>query len=288
MPYFDPDYLKKLEATVKKASAYLDKANASSWWNSWIMCAQEITVTSEPQNLHGNGNLGPCPTCMAMLASLYSNAGDWILNTLKVSFPKAIQQVQQHATEGLGDDISGIELESPHKSIAVAQDFPCNIEGIGDLRTSWIGQNGVKEIQQNKLQAEMQTAVKAKATEVKVLAAQCLRAFEEAKLEDSVLPQVQKAISMCLSYAPCKETPSTLRKSTSIIATLWNKEKLGTSVDATENAVASQAVATAVLGEKLVATVMQEKQRPPDVSFCNVCVQENFLHFTSQYLYIVW
>ena len=35
-PFYDLDYLKKLESTVKKASAYLDKANASSWWNSWI------------------------------------------------------------------------------------------------------------------------------------------------------------------------------------------------------------------------------------------------------------
>ena len=226
--------------------------------------------------------------CTCVYIHAYITIGDWILNTLKVSFPKTSQPVQQHATEGLGDDISGIELESPHKSIAVAQEFPCNIEGIGDLRTSWIGQSGVKEIQQNRLQEEMQTAVQAKATEVKVLAVQCLRAFKEAKMEDSVLPQVQKAIAMCLPYVPHTEIPSTLQRTTGAIATLWKKEKPGTSVDVNENAMASQAVATTILGEKLVATVMQEKHQPPDVSFCNVCVQENFPHFTSPNLRIVW
>ena len=209
-----------------------------------------------------------------------TTAGDWILNTLDVSLPKASQQVQQHATEVLGDDISGIELESPHKSIAVAQDFPCNIEGIGDLRTSWIGQKGVKEIQQHKLQEEMQTAVQAKTTEVKFLAVECLRAFKEAKVQNSDLPQVRKAIEMCLSYTPRAETSSALQRNTSAIATLWKKEKPGTSAEANDNAMDSQAIATTVLGEKLVAAIMQEKHQPPDVSFC---VQENFPHFTSQY-----
>ena len=31
VPYHDPDYKKKLETTLRKAAAYLDKANASSW-----------------------------------------------------------------------------------------------------------------------------------------------------------------------------------------------------------------------------------------------------------------
>ena len=128
--------------------------------------------------------------------------------------------------------MSGIELESPHKSIAVAQDFPCNIEGIGDLRTSWTGQKGVQEIQQNKLKEETQTAMQVRATELKVLAVECLRAFMEAGMENSDLSQVQKAIAM---YAPHTELPSHPRTNTSMIANLWRKEKPGTSADAQEN-----------------------------------------------------
>ena len=96
------------------------------------------------------------------------------------------------ATVVVGDDVSGIALESPHKSIAVAQDFPCTIEGIGELRTSWIGRKGVQEIQQSKLQEEAQTAVQAKAAEVRAIAAECLKAFKEAGIEHSDLHKCRR------------------------------------------------------------------------------------------------
>ena len=34
-PYYDPDHMKRLETTLKKAAAYLDRADASGW-ESWI------------------------------------------------------------------------------------------------------------------------------------------------------------------------------------------------------------------------------------------------------------
>ena len=108
-----------------------------------------------------------------------------------------------------------------------------------------------------------QTAMQGRATELKVLAVECLRAFMEAGMENSDLPQVQKAIAMCSLYAPHTELLSHPRTNT---ANLWRKEKPGTSTDAQENAGAPHAIAATVLGEKLVATVMQENHQPPDVS----------------------
>ena len=182
------------------------------------------------------------------------HTGDWILNTLAVPFPKTSQQVQQ---QGMGDDLSGIELESPHKSIAVAQEFPVNIEGIGDLRTLWIGQQGIKDIQQKKLHEETHTVIQAKATDLRALAVECLRPFTDGGLEHSDLPQVQKAINMCLQFASHTEVLIISRKSTNAISALWKKEKPSTSLGEEVNAVAPQDRAATVLGEKLVTTMMQ-------------------------------
>lgn len=40
-------------------------------------------------------------------------------------------------------DGSGLEIVSPHKVVSTRQQFPCIIEGIGELRTAWIGHKGV-------------------------------------------------------------------------------------------------------------------------------------------------
>lgn len=53
VPYYDPDKLKKLEATLTKAAVYLDKANAASWWKSWMQHAQKNITHLEPQDLQG-------------------------------------------------------------------------------------------------------------------------------------------------------------------------------------------------------------------------------------------
>lgn len=41
-------------------------------------------------------------------------------------------------------DMSGLEIVSPHKATSGVQRLPCTIEGVGEIRSSWIGQRGVK------------------------------------------------------------------------------------------------------------------------------------------------
>ena len=271
VPQYDAEYIKKLMTTVEKAGTYLDKANASVWWKSWIQQAQENTTPSDPKCVQGTY----CIIIMHIHTTATSlHIGDWILSTLKTAFPKSDHQAPHVATErDHSDDVSGMELESPHKSITVAQDFPVTIEGVGDLRTSWIGQRGVEEIKRTKRKEEDLTAAQTKATEMKVLATECLRAFQEAGLESSDIPQVKKAISMCCLYAPSHTGGISKPRATSSIHTLWN-EKPGTSHEEMEQTVAPQALATSVLGKKLVATVTQENRQPPDVckTIYNVCL----------------
>ena len=71
VPHYDPDYIKKLEATLNKASAYLDKANALSWWNAWLQHAQEMTTPSEPQELEGKFWLTSVPGLPCSLCHVY-------------------------------------------------------------------------------------------------------------------------------------------------------------------------------------------------------------------------
>lgn len=54
-PSYDPEKLAKIKATTQKIGAYLDKAGAASWWNSWFCEAQKYAnhVDVEPQILEG-------------------------------------------------------------------------------------------------------------------------------------------------------------------------------------------------------------------------------------------
>ena len=111
--------------------------------------------------------------------------------------------------------------------------------------------------------------MEAKDSEFKSLAVECLKAFTEAALETSDLPQVQKAITMCKLYAPCSASTTQSVKHTSIIANLWKNDKPGAPSETLED---TQARAATVLGEKLVATVVQENRQPPDVYAIEYCV----------------
>ena len=53
-PCYDPAMLKKLEATLRKASAYLNKAGVSAWWSSWLKEAMKYVEPQEPQEMEGN------------------------------------------------------------------------------------------------------------------------------------------------------------------------------------------------------------------------------------------
>lgn len=52
-PYYDPDNLKKLEATLRKIDAYLDKAGASQWWKVWLEDAKKYMEPMAPQTAEG-------------------------------------------------------------------------------------------------------------------------------------------------------------------------------------------------------------------------------------------
>ena len=159
--------------------------------------------------------------------------------------------------------MSGIELESPHKLAAAQQQFPCTIAGIGEVKTSWIGERGVEEIQKHISEEQVHSEVRVLANELKVLAAECLNAFESAGLLQSNEPQVCRAIELCHSYLPGKPASHNTPTGVSTISTLWKEES---SQRKKQNQPATKSLATAVLGEKLVATLTEEKQQPPDVS----------------------
>ena len=52
-PCFDSENLKKLESTLKKVSAYMDKAGAAEWWVSWLEDAKNYVKPLEPQTMEG-------------------------------------------------------------------------------------------------------------------------------------------------------------------------------------------------------------------------------------------
>ena len=56
-----------------------------------------------------------------------------------------MQVLQNESTniETALSDMSGLEITSPHKVTNMVQKFPRTVEGVGEIRTSWIGQRGV-------------------------------------------------------------------------------------------------------------------------------------------------
>jgi len=55
-PYYDPEKLKQLETTLRKISAYLNKASssASNWWATWMEEAKKYVEPMEPQPIEGD------------------------------------------------------------------------------------------------------------------------------------------------------------------------------------------------------------------------------------------
>lgn len=69
VPFFDAETLGKIETTVAKVGAYLDRAGASSWWNSWFDKARKFTDRTDPQVMQGIYvkficNCTACITCI--------------------------------------------------------------------------------------------------------------------------------------------------------------------------------------------------------------------------------
>ena len=126
---------------------YLSKASAMSWWQSWLEHAKQHCSLSEAIEMQGTIII----------------AGTWILNNLKVSLP--VSAPSDIDMQPLQSDISGFEV-----SVAKPEELTCNINGIGEICTSWIGQKGVREIRREIASEEMHTQLKAKSNELKVIA----------------------------------------------------------------------------------------------------------------------
>ena len=52
-PYFDPEVLKKLDTTLAKIGAYLEKSGAAQWWKRWLENARVHSTPLEPSDLEG-------------------------------------------------------------------------------------------------------------------------------------------------------------------------------------------------------------------------------------------
>ena len=174
-----------------------------------------------------------------------------------------------NAVDATDTCMSGIEMESPHKEISTAKEFPCNIPEVGQVSSSWIGQRGVCDIIELRVKEAADSELQTKSSELRELAIECLQAFESAGLIESENPQVIKATKLCLSYAPRAVTNmhETSRRSTSCaIADLWkqndpvNNDKDGHPPDA-------QSLAESLLGDQLVDKVMEKNRQPPDVRY---------------------
>ena len=66
-----------------------------------------------------------------------------MLNELRAQYCHGVQEIPAQEDT---DDMSGVEVDSPYKFLFESQEFPCDIRGIGEICTSWVGQQGVLEI----------------------------------------------------------------------------------------------------------------------------------------------
>ena len=191
------------------------------------------------------------------------NADAWILPKLKILFPKNAGEARDlNATCFEGSNVSGMVVESPHKTILTDKEFPCNISGVGQVCTSWIGKAGLMEMQNKIAETKVQQRGKSTACQLQELATECLKAFQVIDGPKSAEPQIQKAISLCMQHARTEK-----RTATSSIASLWKSQE---SQDVQSGAT-PESIATKVLGESLVSTITEKKStRAPNSTRCKL------------------
>ena len=171
------------------------------------------------------------------------------------------EQVPQDATTNDEDDLSGVEVDSPHKTLSTAQEFPCELPGVGVVRTRWVGQRGVSDIRRSisqQMSEEQGRAIQTLSNDIKKLASTCHKAFEVAGLLDSADEQIQCAVALCKCHL--SETKER-KKVTSAISSLWKGEagEVHSSLDPSTRA-------ESVLGTNLVEKLTEKNREPPDVS----------------------
>ena len=183
---------------------------------------------------------------------------------LPVTFAKHhAAQSMSHATDL--STFSGIELESPHKDLVLAHEFPCHVSDIGEVRSLWVGHKGVNEIVQMRAKEREEVEVSSKSQELRKLARECLLALQEAGLAESDSAQVRKATKLCKLYHPQNVSDQPRDLWGCSISRLWrNNDHVGSG----NQEQAGISVAETVLGDELVEKVTEKNRSPPDVSFC--------------------
>ena len=250
LPQYDPQDLKKLESTVQKTSAYLEKAGASTWWKSWLQDAWTHAEPSTSQLLEGNNIM--CDVPAQYLCTSIAIPERWILDELKTSTslmptppgrPDDVIEVDVIDDVIEDSDMSEVEMVSP-----------TNIAGVGKLCTSWMGQKGLCDIENSLIVQKYQSQVKTLKTELNLLAKECTKAFADAK----ETPQVSKALKLCSTYY-CPTDPN--RQPPPVIEHIWKESPIEAVVTADK-----KEHATMIIGEKLVETITEQNREPPDVS----------------------
>lgn len=182
-----------------------------------------------------------------------------------MSFQKQICQYGSNAVDT--SDFSGIEMESPHKGLAEAHEFPCNIPDIGEACSSWIGHKGVSDIVQLRAQELSESELATKSHELRQLASECLLAFEVTGLSNSENQQVRKVADLCKVYVLQASHKQHVHGDRGCeISRLWKSE----ASDIHSHATGRQQLAVSVLGENLVNKVTEKNRLPPNVSHLGV------------------
>ena len=186
----------------------------------------------------------------------------WML----LDLPRAgYQQLYDAESDNEIDTISGLEINctSGTKQAGFLQPLPLTqIEGIGELKTSWIGQEGVQDLSEKykcRLEADQISQLK---EQLKDLAEVCSRALN---CPDNQT-EVQKALQLCRRYIPCskgKQRRPGPASPKSSVAKLWltaySQEDNMDTEDPNE-------LACNVLGQELIDTILEKHRQPPDVS----------------------
>lgn len=203
------------------------------------------------------------PQGMSTPTQLLLALGTWMLNELRAEY---CHDVQEMPAQEDTDDMSGVEVDSPYKFLFESQEFPCDIQGIGEICTSWVGQQGVLEIKRTVSERKTAQEVKTLSSDIKKLASNCYRAFEKAGLLNSEDEVIKGAVELCQTHI--QKLPREGRKKPAI-ASLWKQH---TSTEAAHHTTDLEKHATTVLGDKLVDTLTEKHREPPDVSLSTVPV----------------
>lgn len=130
-PFFESEVLDKLEATVQKASAYLERSRANIWWNTWLLNARRHTT---PEHCPLEGTMDSINFIINFLPLLI---GDWLVKELAhATLSNATNATSSDSSHSTEFSLSGVEMESPHVKLIGDKECSYEIPGIGVIATS--------------------------------------------------------------------------------------------------------------------------------------------------------